>query len=338
MNYSFIIPVYNCENYLAACVESILAAGCDDCEVILVNDGSTDGSHMVCDELAGNHSQVRVIHKKNGGVSTARNAGIDAARGEYLVFVDGDDTLDPEKLKAMMDSFQESAADLAIFGISFDFYKNGTCYRTDELYYPHDGILTASQWQNSFAELYGANAVSSSCTKVFRRKLLEEHRIRFSEKMFLYEDFEFVLRYMTHCEIIFNVPRAVYHYRQSEDEGNAGRRLARIDCLSEFIKPIVDAVNGLTGVPAEQKETVLVGLYQVLLRAKISGAAMGQIRKTCADYAAWYQSGGYTAGDNGFHRDLLDGKALKLALQDKKTVLRHKAAVWAKAHNLYKRK
>ena len=338
MNYSFIIPVYNCENYLAACVESILAAGCDDCEVILVNDGSTDGSHMVCDELAGNHSQVRVIHKKNGGVSTARNAGIDAARGEYLVFVDGDDTLDPEKLKAMMDSFQESAADLAIFGISFDFYKNGTCYRTDELYYPHDGILTASQWQNSFAELYGANAVSSSCTKVFRRKLLEEHRIRFSEKMFLYEDFEFVLRYMTHCEIIFNVPRAVYHYRQSEDEGNAKRRLARIDCLSDFMGSIEAAVNALPGVPGEQKAAVLVGLYQTLAREKISGNGLGQIEKICDDYGRWYAGRGYTAGDNGFHRNLMDRKALKLMFSDKKTALRHRVAVWAKTHNLYKRK
>ena len=338
MKYSFIIPVFNCKTYLSACVESILAADVDDCEIILVDDGSTDGSGAVCDELAEKYSRVRVFHKKNGGVSAARNTGMEAARGEYLIFVDGDDTLDSRKLKAMTDSFCESTADLAIFGIAFDFYKNGICYRSDELYPPHNGILTANQWQMGFSELYGANAVSSSCTKIFRQSILTEHEIRFSEAMFLYEDLEFVLRYLAHCGRIFNVPQAIYRYRQSEDEGNAKRRLARIDCLSDFLAPIEAAVNGLPGVPAEQKEAVLVELYQVLARGKISGAGLKQIAGICGDYAQWYHSRGYAAGASGFHRDLCGGKALRLMMQDRKTALRHRIAVWAKAHHLYKRK
>ena len=338
MKYSFIIPVYNCKAYLPACVESIRAVDVAEYEIVLVDDGSPDGSGAVCDALAGRHPQVRVIHKENGGVSSARNAGLETARGEYLVFVDGDDTLDPEKMKAMMEAFRESGADMAIFGIRFDFYKNGNCYRSDELYHPHGGILTQGQWKAGFAELYHANAISSSCTKVFRRSILENYQIRFCQTMFLYEDLEFVLRYMAHCDAIFNVPQAIYHYRQSEDEGNAKRRLARIDCLRDFLAPIEAAVNGLSGVPAEQREAVLVGLHQVLAREKLSGAGMKQTAKICADYAGWYHDRGYTAGDNGFHRDLCGARALKLMLRDRKSALRHRIAVWAKAHHLYKRK
>ena len=338
MNYSIIIPVYNCKSYLSACVESIRAAEVCHYEILLVDDGSTDGSGVVCDELAGKYHQVRAVHQPNGGASAARNRGIREAKGEKVIFFDADDTIDSAALGEILADPRCAEADLTIFGLTFDYYYNGRCYRRDPLFYEEEGILEKADWCREFTRLYEKNSLSPVWNKVFCREILLAHGLELNTGMFLYEDLEFVLRYMARCNTIFNVPRAVYHYRQSEDEGNAGRRLARIDCLSEFIKPIVDAVNGLTGVPAEQKETVLVGLYQVLLRAKISGAAMGQIRKTCADYAAWYQSGGYTAGDNGFHRDLLDGKALKLALQDKKTVLRHKAAVWAKAHNLYKRK
>ena len=338
MKYSFIIPVYNCKNYLTACVQSILALDSGDFEIILVDDGSGDGSGAVCDDLAVKYRQVQVIHKENSGVSSARNAGIERACGSYLIFVDGDDTLDTGKLGTMMAGFHESAADMAIFGISFDFYKNGSCYRCDELYAPHDGLLTAGQWQKDFLTLFRANAISSSCTKIFRRDILMKYGVRFSEEMFLYEDLEFVLRYMAHCGPIFNVPQAVYHYRQSEDEGNAKRRLTRIDRLSAFMAPIRAAMEDLTGVPEAQKEEILVQLHQVLAREKISGAGLKQVGGICNDYAQWYQAGGYTAGDNGFHRDLMDQKSLKLMLWDRKTALRHSAAVWVKSHHLYKRK
>ena len=338
MNYSFIIPVYNCKAYLRTCVQSIWAAGLTDYEILLVDDGSTDGSGAVCDALAEEFPHIRVIHKENGGVSSARNRGIDEARGEYILFLDCDDTLDPEKLKALTADFPASGADMAIFGISFDYYRNRQHYRSDVLCFDHDGVMDGGQWQQRFQELFAANAISSSCTKIFKRSILAENGIRFDESMFLYEDFEFVLRYMAHCGSIFNVPQAIYHYRQSEDEGNAQRRLARIDCLSDFMAPIAAAVNGLPGVPGEQKEDVLVRLYQTLAREKISGSDLKQIGKICEDYSNWYRAGGCTAGDNGFHRDLMDGKNLKLLLRDRKTALRHRIAVWVKSHYLYRRK
>ena len=88
---SVIIPVYNVEKYLAECVDSVLAQSCQNYEIILVDDGATDSSGRMCDEYARKDSRIRVIHQSNGGLSAARNAGLDAAQGEYVYFLDSDD-------------------------------------------------------------------------------------------------------------------------------------------------------------------------------------------------------------------------------------------------------
>ena len=338
MNYSFIIPVYNCKAYLPACVESIRAAGMADYEILLVDDGSTDGSGAVCDELAEKYSAVRVIHQTNGGASAARNRGIREARGVYLLFFDADDTIDTTMLGEVLADPRCAKAELTIFGLTFDYYYQGKCYRRDPLFYEYDGVMEPERWKREFTQLFLKNSLSPVWNKVFRREIIQSNRLEMDTEIFLYEDLEFVLRYMAHCETIFNVPQAIYHYRQSEDEGNAKRRLARIDSLSEFMTTLEPAVNALTGVPEDQKETVLVQIYQVLAREKISGADWKQVGMICGDYAAWYAARGYTAVDSAFHRDLLNRKILKLMFRDRKSALRHKVAVWAKAHHLYKRK
>ena len=92
---SVIVPVYNVYPYLRDCVQSVQAQSYQNWELLLVDDGSTDGSETLCDEYAAQDARVRVLHKKNGGLSDARNAGVDAAKGEYLSFVDGDDWVSP---------------------------------------------------------------------------------------------------------------------------------------------------------------------------------------------------------------------------------------------------
>lgn len=338
MRYSFIIPVYNCKEYLPACVESIRAAGMPDYEILLVDDGSTDGSGEVCDELAEKYTAVRVIHQLNGGASAARNRGIREAVGDRLIFFDADDTIDSAALGEVLSDPRCENADMTIFGLTFDYYYNGQCYRRDPLFFERDGVLEKEDWCREFVRLYEKNSLSPVWNKVFRREIIVKNSMELDPGMFLYEDFEFVLRYMAQCDRIFNVPRAIYHYRQSEDEGNARRRLARIDSLSELMRPIEAAVNALSGVPEEQREAVLVQLYQILAREKLSGAGLKQVDGICADYAGWYNDRGYSAGDNGFHRNLVGRKALKLVFLDKKSALRHRVAVWAKAHHLYKGK
>lgn len=111
---SVIIPVYKVEAYLTACVESVLAQTYEQLEIILVDDGSPDNCPKICDEFAARDSRIRVIHKENGGLSSARNAGIDAARGEYLAFLDSDDLWTPVFLERLCRAAQETGADFAV--------------------------------------------------------------------------------------------------------------------------------------------------------------------------------------------------------------------------------
>ena len=98
---SVIIPAYNVKEYLLGCVASVSAQAATGDEIILVDDGSTDGTSALCDEIAADDERIHVVHKANGGLSSARNAGIDAARGEYLLFLDGDDSLSPDALATL---------------------------------------------------------------------------------------------------------------------------------------------------------------------------------------------------------------------------------------------
>lgn len=113
---SVIVPVYKVEQYLSKCIESILAQTYKNLEILLVDDGSPDGCGGICDEYAGKDSRIKVIHKKNGGLSSARNAALDIARGEYIGFVDSDDWIQPEMYEILFSAIQKYGADVACCG------------------------------------------------------------------------------------------------------------------------------------------------------------------------------------------------------------------------------
>ena len=209
MKYSVIIPVYNCSDYLRSCVES-LPLSRQDLQVLLIDDGSTDGSGALCDALAAQYDCIRVIHQQNSGVSAARNRGIREAAGDYLLFIDADDTVDTQLMDQLLNDFPGTGADLAIFGICFDYYHHGKQYRSDLLAYAESGLLDSNHWAAHFAELFEANAISSSCTKILKKRILHENSIDFAQDMFLYEDLELMLRYAAHCGSIYNDPRGIY--------------------------------------------------------------------------------------------------------------------------------
>ena len=118
---SIIVPVYNIENYIRVCVESILAQTYESFELILVDDGSKDNSGILCDEYAAIDSRVKVIHKENGGVSSARNTGLQQAKGKWIMYVDGDDWIEPDMIESLIETAKATEADL-VFG---DFIKYG---------------------------------------------------------------------------------------------------------------------------------------------------------------------------------------------------------------------
>lgn len=169
---SVIVPVYNVEAYLLRCVDSILQQSYDHLEVILVDDGSQDASGRICDEYAAGDPRVRVLHKENGGLSSARNAGLDAAAGEYLTFVDSDDWIEPEAYDPMIALLEETGAAL-VCGGRYD-VDGKTGEKTVGLCPKQTRVLSGEEMAGMLFLWDGCD--SSACDKLYRRRLLEKFR------------------------------------------------------------------------------------------------------------------------------------------------------------------
>ena len=171
---SIIVPVYNIKNYLPRCIESLLAQSDPDFEGILVDDGSADGSGALCDAYAARDGRFRVMHKANGGLSSARNAGLDAARGEYILFLDGDDYLAPDAVQSLN---AIAAAAGAFDFIQFRYAETDGSWQPGARQKPDVRICT--DVREMFAYLYQAGGVAASaCTKLYRAALFRGLRFR----------------------------------------------------------------------------------------------------------------------------------------------------------------
>jgi len=183
---SVIVPVYNVEKYLHKCVDSILAQTLSDIELILVDDGSPDGSGAICDEYAQKDSRVKVIHKPNGGVSSARNAGIDVASGEWICFVDSDDIIEPTYL----DDFEllTTKADLYLQG-----YKKIINGEVKEIH-SFSGFQ-GNRYIEILAFTEDERIINSPCFKLYNRDIVHKKKIRFDINTSYGEDHIFSLEY-----------------------------------------------------------------------------------------------------------------------------------------------
>ena len=161
---SVIVPVYNVREFLPACVDSILRQSAADLECILVDDGSTDGSGALCDELARTDPRVRVVHKSNGGLSDARNAGLDVARGDYVAFVDADDRLAPSALEALKGELEARSLDVAVGNVMLHDMRSGE----ERPFAP----LSTPRPQGLMDRLFNVSA----CNKLYRRSVFATRR------------------------------------------------------------------------------------------------------------------------------------------------------------------
>lgn len=205
---SVIIPVYNAADFLSRAVGSVLMQEFDDFEVILVDDGSTDGSAWICDELADKDERVRVIHKENGGVSSARNAGLDAANGEFVMFVDADDAITDGSLEQMY--YANSDFVLAGFEKVLD-------RKIFESYSPSDssayhGTGEICNFFDKVLPLHNTYILNSACFKLFRRSLLVENGVRFVDGLSFAEDKIFVMSFLRYAEKVRTVAFVAYTY------------------------------------------------------------------------------------------------------------------------------
>lgn len=219
---SVIVPVYNVERYLRRCVDSILGQTWSELELILVDDESPDNSGAICDEYAKKDKRVRVIHKANGGVSSARNAGIDDASGEWICFIDSDDIIDPTYL----DDFEllTTKADLYLQG-----YKKVYNGEVKEIH-------SFSEFQrNSYVEILAftedERIINSPCFKLYNREIIQKKKIRFDINTSYGEDHIFSLEYAICITSAHYSNAAGYYYMVNGDES-----------LSHRIIPLKDIV------------------------------------------------------------------------------------------------
>jgi len=343
-DFSFIVPVYNCAAYIENCVEQIHKIGLESYEIILINDGSKDDSDAVCRCLVEQYPAVVYLSQENQGVSAARNRGLEAACGVYVIFLDADDSIEPERMKAVIEVIQQHPElDMALYGMSFDYYHKGKCYLRSCMGYAQEGRMSRAAWMAALDELYACNDISPVWNKIIRRQLLMDHDIRFDPKLFLYEDLEFSLRLMTHCGEIYNTPTPIYHYRQSEDEGNAGRRLLRIPDLRQVIDPVERALFALLGQDRERVNGMLLRLYAVLVREKVNVSDGRMIREIGMHLKEWLQEHKIELGalleksQWDYLKLVMDHKTTQLRLRRFYIAKKHKLAVAVKSTVLYQK-
>lgn len=206
-----VVPVFNREKYLTRMIDSILSQSYKDFDLILVDDGSTDRTPEICDSYAEKDSRVTVIHKENGGVSSARNAGIEKATGRYLMFADSDDILDNEILKKLYTEAEEGGIDLVICGIKMQTIRDGKV-KCEKNYLMKAGRMTVKELLESQDIDYSLICVSSPCARLFRTDIIKENNVRFDTSISLGEDRLFNIDYLMHCSTVSGSGKSLYYY------------------------------------------------------------------------------------------------------------------------------
>lgn len=203
---SIIVPVYKAEKYLRQCVDSILSQTFTDWECILVDDGSPDGSGAICDEYAAKDTRIQVIHKENGGVSSARNTGLSTAQGKFIYFIDSDDHVEHDALELSLSKAQQSDADLIVHGLVNDYIYNHSSSAVKYVTLPEKDYSTILEMADRWGLLKGP------VNKLFKNSIIKDNALRFDETISYGEDTKFTFEYLAHCHSIAFIPKHFYHY------------------------------------------------------------------------------------------------------------------------------
>ena len=198
---SVIVPVYNTEKYLHRCIDSILAQTFTDFELLLIDDGSKDNSGAICDEYAAKDQRVRVFHKKNGGVSSARNLGLDNAQGEWITFVDSDDWVKKEYIELFINN-----ADDLVYQSFLSIFNGQT-----EVW---DTSIRTLDVNECLTRLYEKKVLGYCWGKLYTLQKIKKYNVRFDENIRFREDELFVLKYLSHTSHITCINKKKYIYNR----------------------------------------------------------------------------------------------------------------------------
>lgn len=259
---SVIVPIFNVDIYLPKCIDSIIYQSYPDLEIILVDDGSLDRCPEICDDYANKDNRIKVIHKSNGGLSNARNAGLEIATGEYISFIDSDDYIAEHMYKDMLSAIENVDADLCICG--YDRVNNIGEVKTSAQY--KNAILSQDQ---AFEMLVQGNVYFIiSCNKLYRKEIFDS--LRFKEGK-THED-EFIMHHVYgKCKKIVTLEKSYYYYfvRESSITGSVKGNLNYFDSVDAYIDRMDYFFNSERKVLATKM--LVVTIYQYFNVKRVVG-------------------------------------------------------------------
>lgn len=229
---SVVIPIYNVEKYLPQCIDSVLAQDFQDYEVILVNDGSTDGSLAIAQQYEADHAHIRLISQENKGLGGARNTGIKHAQGEYILFMDSDDRLAPDTLSATAAAAQREESDIVIFDFEYmDEAGHTLCIQP-----AMETIAGPFDLDSQRSVLF---STPSACNKLFRLSLFTDHQILFPERVW-FEDLRTITKLYPYARRMYYLPKPFYKYLQRSESIMHSTRVERNSEIMDALQDVLD--------------------------------------------------------------------------------------------------
>lgn len=258
---SVIVPVYNSESILEKCIYSVVNQTWKNLEIIIINDGSKDGSADICDRLIQIDERIHVIHQTNSGVSYARNIGVECARGEYIIFLDSDDVLPENSISVRVSNIGEAGMLVAGYQV-IDYKSKEKCYETK--------IKNATCTQFEMLKRMFGNQEGDYqgylWNKIFRTDIIKKYGIKFNNKIYYNEDRLFIVQYLKVIEQIRIVDDVVYHYQMNP---NGAMESAKKN-LNVIYKKWITEFEAYRQMSAELKEYDITAYYECNIDAMYS--------------------------------------------------------------------
>lgn len=251
---SIIVPVYDVEKYLRKCLNSLLDQknSKEDYEVIIINDGSPDDSQIIIDEYVSSNSNFSCFIKENGGLSSARNLGIENAKGEYIFFLDSDDYVEKDSLKYLLDNLYNNEVDCLAFEYQ-EVNESGSILKK-KVYYDNTNTISSGEFLNKYT------LVPNSTRYLFKRKIINDNNLRFTQGIF-HEDEEFTAIFISYCSTIRYTDIMVYNYFQREGS------IMNSNSVENNKKKINDSIIVIESINKRKSETS--GLLRIGLSKRI---------------------------------------------------------------------
>lgn len=273
---SVIVPVFNAENTVGACISSILEQTFSDFELLLVDDGSDDLSGAVCRNAENQDQRVRYIKKENGGAASARNLGMESAKGEYICFVDCDDYIDKAMLSFMYEKAQSENADIVMCGYLME---NGTKISRISC---NGGVYKGKEINEIIPEIKNKNLIDSPCNKLYRREFLQSTGLKMPENE-AFEDTDFNLRLLLFSPVIAVFDECFYHYVLRMGSVTRRYKKDKLETMKKRARLLKECVDGQDGYCAYYYvKSVYSSLMDMFLECKHS-EIFKCVKKECLD-------------------------------------------------------